>query len=123
MGKEFIEECWFIYGIRVGRKIFGYKVYHASGTSGHVDFDWEKAMNPRLLGWLHTHPTGFGPHPSETDESTMRGWVRAKNKPLICGITCDGQTLWHEYYRDGKGEIKHQYIILEMKNHIIWGNS
>jgi hypothetical protein len=121
--EEFIEECWFIYGVRIGRSILGYMVYHAAGTSGHVEFDWKKAMHPRLLGWLHTHPSGFGPHPSEMDNSTMKGWVRGKSKSMLCGITCDGQTLWHEYYRDVDGEIKNQYLVLETANNFIWGTN
>jgi len=110
MKNEFIEECWFLYGFKIGKFFIGGPVYHSAGTSGHVEFDWEKAMNPLLIGWVHTHPNGFGPRPSETDNSTMRGWVRGKNRSMVCGIICDGEEGWYEYYRDSRGIIKCQDV-------------
>jgi proteasome lid subunit RPN8/RPN11 len=108
--EEFIEECWFIYGVKVMGFFIGYPVYHSAGTSGFVEFDWKKAMNPFLIGWFHTHPDGFGPHPSDTDNSTMRGWVRGKAKSMVCGIACEGEEGWYEYYRDLDGTINRRDI-------------
>jgi hypothetical protein len=34
--EEFIEECWFIYGIRIRDFFIGYPKYHSAGTSGNV---------------------------------------------------------------------------------------
>jgi hypothetical protein len=106
MKEEFIEECWFLYGFKIGKFFIGYPVYHSAGSSGQVEFNWKQALNPFLIGWVHTHPEGFGPRPSETDNSTMRGWVRGKNRSMVCGIICSGEEGWYEYYRDLGGDIK-----------------
>lgn len=122
MKKEFIEECWFIYGVRVAGLFIGFPVYHSAGTSGSVEFSWEKALNPRLIGWIHTHPKGFGPRPSETDNSTMRGWVRGVARPMICGILCNGTQGWFDYYRGSQEDTVHRR---EMEGHfspaLVWG--
>jgi hypothetical protein len=121
--QEFIEECWFIYGFRVGKYFFGYPEYHSAGTSGNVEFSWEKAMNPLLIGWVHTHPNGFGPRPSETDNSTMRGWVRGKgkNKSLICGILCEKDQGWFDFYRGSDGEILRRDLSVNISYNYVWG--
>ena len=121
MTKEFIEECWFIYGIRLKGTYIGFPIYHSAGSSGQVEFDWKKAMNPFLLGWIHTHPNDFGCGPSETDNSTMRGWVRGKGKPLLCAILCDYEQGSYEYSRTLKGEIDRESIDLRMFLNIIIG--
>ncbi len=118
---EFIEECWFIYGIRLGRFFLGFTVYHAAGSAGHVEFDWKKAMHPNLLGWIHTHPSGFGAGPSETDNSTMRGWVRGRGKPMICIIKCDDTKGCYEYSRWSDGYIGKNDIKVRFFNRLIWG--
>jgi hypothetical protein len=119
MIEEFIEECWFIYGIKVKGTYIGFPVYHAAGTSGHVEFDWKKAMNPFLLGWVHTHLNDFGSRPSDTDNSTMRGWVRGKGKPLLCAILCDNEEGHYEYYRTPEGEIGRKWLEMRMYFNII----
>ena len=123
--KEFIEECWFVYGVRVGSHYVGYTVYHSAGSSGEVEFDWEKAMNPFLIGWIHTHPNDFGCGPSETDNSTMRGWVRGKGKPLLCAIICDHEQGYYEYYRESDGVISRRNLKMKLAfsslSMIIWG--
>ena len=111
MEKEFIEECWFIYGIWIGRSSFiGHLVHHSAGTSGSVDFDWKESMSPRLLGWLHSHPPSFGVGPSDTDESAMRGWVRARNDKLICGISSMEHFNWLLYFRRPDREIGWSFL-------------
>jgi len=121
MVEEFIEECWFIYGIKVKGTYIGFPVYHAAGTSGHVEFEWKKAMNPFLLGWVHTHPNDFGCNPSETDHSTMRGWVRGKGKPLLCAILCGNEQACYEYYRNSKGVISRNWVDMRMYFNLIIG--
>jgi hypothetical protein len=121
MDKEFIEECWFLYGIRVKGHFFGYLEYHSAGSSGQVEFDWEQAMNPLLIGWVHTHPYGFGAGPSETDNSTMRGWVRGKNRPMVSGIRCDDEEIWYDYYRKSDGEIDRRDIEIRKNGRLIKG--
>jgi hypothetical protein len=120
--EEFIEECWFIYGVRIKNYFFGFHIYHSAGSAGHVEFDWEKAMHPRLLGWIHTHPSGFGPRPSEMDNSVMRGWIRGLNRPMICGIFCDNDKEWYDYYRARpKGEIAYRKLAVEYTSKFVWG--
>jgi proteasome lid subunit RPN8/RPN11 len=121
MKEEFIEQCWFIYGIRVKGFFFGYLEYHSAGSSGHVEFDWEQAMNPLLIGWVHTHPDGYGIGPSETDNSTMRGWVRGKNRSLICGILCSSEEGWYDYYRRPDGEIDLRSVEVRKNGKLIKG--
>lgn len=119
--EEFIEECWFIYGIRIRDFFIGYPKYHSAGTSGNVEFSWKKAMNPLLIGWVHTHPKGFGPRPSKTDNSTMRGWVRGKGRSLVCGILCKEEQGWFDYYRGADGEIKCRDMVVHFYFNFIWG--
>lgn len=122
MKEEFVEECWFIYGIRTKNYFFGFLVYQGAGSSGHVEFEWEKAMHPLLLGWVHTHPDGYGAYPSAMDNSTMAGWVRGKAQPLICGIFCEEKKNWFNYYRDFRGDIS-KVLILDVKYtpKFVWG--
>ena len=84
------EYCWFIYGFKIMGYTIGYLDYQSMGNSCSVDFDWNKIMkNPKnFLGFFHTHPSGFH-NPSETDHKTMKGWLVALGKPLLCGISCD----------------------------------
>jgi len=98
---EKIEQCWFLYGIRIGRWSLGFLKYHSKGTEASVDFDWQKVMASKyFLGWYHTHPT-FSSEPSELDEKTMRSWIRGLGRNLICGILgTDGHKCWY-YFRWG----------------------
>ena len=121
MKEEFIEKCWFIYGIRIGGLFIGYSKYHSAGTSRNVEFGWKKAMNPLLIGWVHTHPDDFGPRPSETDNSTMRGWVRGKNQSLVCGILCKEEQGWFDYYRGADGKIKCRDMAVHFYFNFVWG--
>jgi hypothetical protein len=117
---EFVEVCWFVYGIRVGKTFFGYKVFHSRGKTASVEFSWEKAMNPLLIGWVHTHgPFGF--YPSERDNATMRSWVRAKNKPMICGISCDGIIVWYDYFRNKDLSIDSHPMRVTEENGFVFG--
>lgn len=87
------EYCWFIYGFKMMGYTIGHLSYQSKGTECSVEFDWSKIFrNPkRFLGFLHTHPSGFK-YPSDTDFKTMKGWVIALGRPVLCGIGCDGVT-------------------------------
>ena len=121
MKKEFIEECWFIYGARIKNYFFGRPIYYGSGTAGGVDFDWKKAMHPLLIGWIHTHPGSFGIIPSETDNSTMRGWVRGRGKAFLCGIRCGDEVGWYAYFRGPSGVINRITVEMNSTAGWIWG--
>jgi len=102
----FKEECWFLYGLRLGPFYIGRLKYHSKGTSGSVDFNWEEALNPRLIGWYHTHPGKHFTFPSKgTDHPTMRSWVYGVDRPMLCGIICrDEQQCWC-FHKLGKTSI------------------
>jgi len=96
-----IEECWFIEGKRVGPFLLGKRVYHSFGSTTSVNFDWNEAVSKKVLGFYHTHPFGE-PFLSDEDITTMKAWVRAEGRPLICGVICSGvQSCWI-FYRKGK---------------------
>lgn len=99
MSKEFVEDCWFIYGFRLGFMYVGWCVYQVSGTSGGVDFDYEKALDPRIIGWYHTHPGKRFTTPSPIDEKTMRSWVRGNGRDMLCGIRCGEEQECYRFYR------------------------
>lgn len=101
--KEFKEEVWFLYGIKINRLIIGFLLYQNSGTTCGVEFNLDKAFfgmsnilrrllplnkkkcDPWLRGFYHTHPGG-DPLPSPIDDRTMSGWVKAMGRPMLCGI-------------------------------------
>lgn len=86
MTTDFQECCWFLWGVRIGKYFIGWLQFHSRGEPASVEFNWEKGISKFLLGWFHTHPEGYGLSPSQTDQKTMRGWVRTLERPLICGI-------------------------------------
>ena len=98
---SFVEECWFVYGIKVLGRFFGFKVYHSSGTPGSVEFKWERALLKYMVGWVHTHPPGFN-YVSGTDDKTMKGWSIALGKPLLCAVSCDGGVKAWQYWKETK---------------------
>lgn len=80
-----MEECWFIYGKKIGPCWVGRLKYHSRGSAASVDFDWAQAMNPNIIGFYHSHPGG-SPTPSTRDDRTMDAWVKTEGRPLLCGI-------------------------------------
>ena len=89
------EECWIIYGFRFNDDLYGYLAYESEGGFASVDFDWRKIFKnkDKIIGFNHTHP-GMSNLPSDIDEVTMIGWVKALGKPLICGIKGDTQAMY-----------------------------
>ena len=108
--EDFVEECWFIYGLRLGRIYIGFLKYHSKGTAGGVDFDWHKALTPLLIGWYHSHPGRKFLTPSSIDDRTMRSWIKATNKKLLCGIFCQDEQRCYCYYKDGMDDDRESVI-------------
>jgi len=115
--KNFVEECWFIYGIKFFGKFVGFRVYHSSGTPGSVEFKWEKALSKFLIGWVHTHPSGIT-HVSDTDDRTMRGWCIGLGKPLLCVVVADGQARAWCYWKKRKS--RHNIVVLRKETSILF---
>jgi proteasome lid subunit RPN8/RPN11 len=96
------EQSWVLIGQHRGRVWHAKKIARAIGAPASVDFDGpgvlarEEARGD-VVGFLHTHPT-FAARPSERDVKTMRAWVSAFGKPLICLI--DGTDGLHGYRFD-----------------------
>lgn len=96
---HFVEQVWFVYGLKIGRYYIGFLDYQNDGEVCEVRFDFAKAFFGKkgtkrhdkwLLGFYHSHPGG-DPYPSSTDDNTMDAWVKAKGKELICGIFSGGK--------------------------------
>ena len=100
--KDFLEECWFLYGVRIGPLYIGRLKYVSQGTAGSVDFDWQPAMDKKVIGWYHTHPGEDFTTPSATDHKTMRSWVKGRGDLMLCGIKSgDSQKCYAFYRSDG----------------------
>lgn len=99
-----MEECWFIYGMKIGPCWVGRLKYHSRGTVASVDFDWSKAANVTIIGFYHSHPGGR-PSPSTRDDRTMSAWVRAEGRPLLCGIFSNNLQQCFVYKRGPIGDI------------------
>lgn len=110
MVEDFVEECWFIYGLRLGSLYLGFLKYHSSGTAVSVDFDWHKALSPLLIGWYHSHPGEKFLTPSSIDDSTMRSWVKGLGHSVLCGIICGERQHCYCYYKQGMDENRESII-------------
>jgi hypothetical protein len=118
MSKE-VEVMWFIYGIWVFNRFFGIKKFYRHGQEGSVGFNWKEGMNPFVLGWMHSHPDGYGLSPSSIDDRTMRSWVKAKNKSLLSAIYWMKDELWYLYYRDQDRNIRRALLRVAYWNDFI----
>lgn len=69
------------------------------GGAAHVEADGAWALRREeakgdVAGFFHTHPPGVTGM-SARDRLTMKAWVSAFGKPLLCAIRCDGATrIW-----------------------------
>lgn len=96
----FVEDCWFIFGKKIGTLYVGWVKHHSSGSTGSVSFDLQKVIDhPRFIGWIHTHPGDGFVTPSSTDQKTMRGWVITQGRPMLCGISSGSKGAMYEYRR------------------------
>jgi proteasome lid subunit RPN8/RPN11 len=87
---ERCEECWALVGRRQGRIWFARQIARCTGDAASVAFDAlaileREERSGDVIGFLHTHPT-FIAQPSQRDLNTMRAWVSAFGKPLLCVI-------------------------------------
>lgn len=116
----FVEEVWFLYGIRLWSLFIGFTVYQNSGEVAQVNFNWEKAFsflpflknaNKFLIGFYHTHPGGE-PSPSTTDTETMGTWVKAMGKAMLAGIKSGDKQKCYLYRRvsPDSSDIKYKKI-------------
>ena len=98
------EKCWFVRGIQIGDVYIGRLQYHSEGSLASVDFKWSEALGKSLLGFYHSHPGGV-PCPSSRDDRTMRAWVKAEGRPMLCGIFSEGDQKCFLYYRTKTNEV------------------
>jgi len=126
MGKKVIgfnEECWIIYGYKWGGSMYGLMKYESEGSPGSVDFNWQKVVQDakKILGFNHTHPSGYS-SPSDIDDNTMIGWVKALGKPLLCGIESGGTQRIYLYERKNGKVICQELNFKKIGNFIIIKN-
>lgn len=109
------EQCWFIFGKWFNKHVIGFLKYSSEGNPASVSFNWSDAAKKDLIGFHHTHPENclwF----SFRDDKTMKAWVRAEGKPLICGVESNGKTLFGLWKRNKNGEV----CKIKIKGKIIW---
>jgi hypothetical protein len=99
--KYFKEECWILYGIRLGKIFLGFKKYHSKGEKHNVEFSYNGINKKWVIGWDHTHPGERNITPSSTDNKTMRSWVKGFYKSYLCGIECNGHEAYYKYFVKG----------------------
>lgn len=71
-----------------------------------VEFDYREVYRledrtGNVVGMFHTHPDHLL-EMSRTDVTTMRGWVKALGKPLLCVIVAGGRAAAWQFDRNGK---------------------
>jgi hypothetical protein len=84
------EQCWALTGQRRGRIWYARRRGWWAGTPDRVEFDASAVLardeqRRDIIGFLHTHPH-CAAQPSRRDINTMRAWVSALGKPLVCLI-------------------------------------
>lgn len=122
--EDFYEECWVIYGYDWDGIKLGLMLYEAEGTASSVDFDWKRVMKNAkyIMGFNHTHPEGHS-IPSAIDDETMKGWVKALGRPLICGIKNGDWQRFFIYERDDAGKVQCREISFkQIGNFILTGD-
>lgn len=115
------EQCWIIYYKRYCKWILGRLELESTGSPGSVNFDWEKVEKKRdsIIGFNHTHPSGFK-GPSSIDDHTMTGLVKALGKGLICGIKSDKQRFFfYERTKDKKSVCYREIPFIMISNRIL----
>lgn len=115
---EFNENCWIMYGFRRKGYLYGVMIYESEGGPGSVGFNWQKVVQraKKIIGFSHTHPGGFS-QPSTLDDFTMKGWVKALGKPLICGINCGIQKMF--IYERVNGKVECHEVPFNMKSNFV----
>lgn len=88
--KPVVEQCWTLAGRRRGAIWYARRIRGCSGEPAQVAFDAAAVLQREerlgdVLGFYHTHPHAPAA-PSRRDVHTMRAWVSAFGKPLLCLI-------------------------------------
>ena len=81
------EQCWVIWGKRLGFFWVGKMEYLGEGEPSMVSFDNSYVIKnlKNLIGFWHTHPQWTADY-SSMDDHTMAGWNVCVGKPLLCAI-------------------------------------
>jgi proteasome lid subunit RPN8/RPN11 len=84
------EQCWALIGQHRGPIWFARRLGRWTGQPDRVEFDAAAVLRREeqrrdVVGFLHTHPH-CAARPSQRDIDTMRAWVSAFGKPLVCLI-------------------------------------
>jgi proteasome lid subunit RPN8/RPN11 len=101
------EQCWVLLGQEDRQLWWAYLRNRTEGapTSVRSDASWVLAREETtgdVIGFCHTHPH-WPATPSGTDTATMRAWVLAFGKPLVCVIFgTDGNKGW--WFEDDESE-------------------
>lgn len=93
----FREAAHILTGVRRGKVWLMRCQRQMQGTPASVEADWRWTLRREerygdVLGFYHTHPLAAGTAPSARDARTMRAWCGAFGKPMLCVISCAGQT-------------------------------
>ena len=90
MASSDCEQAWVLIGRRKGRIWYARRIGRCAGEPASVEFDGPAVLDREerkrdVVGFLHTHPASEA-LPSRRDLDTMRAWVSAFGKPLLCVI-------------------------------------
>ena len=92
-----VERCWVLVGEQLQDGTWRMRRrQRVEGDPASVEAQWEWALQREethgdVLGFFHTHPTGYGTAPSQRDIRTMQAWCSAFGKPLLCLIAQGSQ--------------------------------
>ena len=102
--RPFVEHCWTLVGRRQGLFWYARRMRRREGEPHQVacDAQWtleREEQRGDAVGFYHTHPPGATAL-SSRDIRTMRAWVSAFGKPLLCLIECDRQLAAYRFEDD-----------------------
>ncbi len=106
------ENCWVLVGGWQEDLWWGKRVKPTEGTPVSVNFSADYVIqrdtnHHDIVGFIHTHP-GMIAHYSSRDDRTMKAWVLALGKPLVCCIQgTDGLRAWW-YLNDEDPPVEYQ---------------
>ena len=88
--KNELEHAWVLLGQAKGIVLYARRSNRSVGGPASVEFDpyWvleREETKGDVVGFYHTHPC-YKAQPSKRDIDTMRAWVSAFGKPLLCAI-------------------------------------
>ncbi len=92
-----VERCWVLVGEQLQDAMWRMRRrQRVEGDPASVEAQWEWALKREettgdVLGFFHTHPSGYGTAPSQRDIRTMQAWCSAFGKPLLCLIAQGSQ--------------------------------